>query len=170
MHIDPSEIKSIKTIGNLHDEDVKLIATKGGLYLALGKKVKDKKNHEPLAAASHPALVLHQIEKQYKKDFQPVLNKSESEQFHEVTELNCSVKGLSMFCLKKNSEIEVIVTKFGIEICKCECEINNLRELKVKKINYRPGFEPEMKDTLRSEMNNGIIEVANLQGIEIFTK
>jgi len=169
MHINPSEIKSIKTIGNLHDEDVKLVATKGGLYLALGKKLKDKKGHEPLAAASHPALVIHQIEKQFKKEFQPAMHKSETEQLHEVTELACDIKGLSMFSLKKNNELDVVIAKFGIEICKCECEING-NSLKIKKIDYRAGFEPSMKDTLRSQMNNGVAEVAKSQGIDIFTK
>jgi hypothetical protein len=169
MKIDPSEVKTIKNIGNLHGEDVKLIATKGGLYLALGRKTKGKKNHEPLAAGSHPALVLHQIEKEYKSDFQPSMTKSEEDQLHKVTELVCDVKGLSMFSLKKNIELDVVIAKFGVEICKCQCEING-NDLKIKKIDYRAGFDDSMKNVLRSEMNKGIIQSAKNQNIEGFIK
>jgi hypothetical protein len=169
MKIDPSEVKTIKNIGNLHGEEVKLVATKGGLYLALGRKSKSKKNHEPLAAGSHPALVLHQIEKEYKSDFQPSMTKSEEDQLHQVTELNCAVKGLSMFALRKNTELDIVIAKFGVEICKCECEINGV-DLKIKKIDYRTGFDSSMKDVLRTEMNKGIIQTAKDQNIESFIK
>jgi len=169
MKIDPSEVKTIKTVGNLHGDDVKMIATKGGLYLILGKKAKGKKNHEPLAAGSHPALVLHQIEKEYKSEFQPSMTKSEQDQFHQVTELVCSVKGLSMFALKKDIELDIVVAKFGVEICKCECEING-PDLKIKKIDYRAGFDDSMKDVLRSEMNKGIIQTSTIENFKGFIK
>lgn len=169
MKIDPSEVKTIKNIGNLHGEEVKMVATKGGLYLALGKKSKNKNTHEALAAGSHPALVLHQIEKEYKTDFQPSLTKSEADQLHQVTELDCDVKGLSMFALRKNIDLDIVVAKFGVEICKCVCEINE-NDLKIKKIDYRTGFDTSMKDILRLEMNKGIIQVAKSENIESFKK
>lgn len=169
MHIDPKEIKSIKTIGSLHDEDVKLVATKGGLYLALGRKSKSKKGHEALAAGSHPALVLHQIGKQFKEDFQHGINKSEDEQSFEVNELSCNIKGLSMFSIKSTSNSDIVIAKFGIEICKCECSVNG-SDLKIKKIDYKKGIDSSMKETLRSELNKGIVEFAKNEGIVNFTK
>jgi hypothetical protein len=170
MKIDPKEVKSIKTIGSLHDDDVKLVTTKGGLYLALGKKSKNNKKHDALAAGSHPALVLHQIEKEFKSEFQHAINKSESDILPEVSELNCEVKGLSMFSLKKGINIDVVVAKFGIEICKCECEISG-NNLKVKRVDYRAkAFTADVKEVLRSQMNKGIIQTAEKEGFEEIIK
>jgi len=169
VHIQPSEIKSIKEIGELNGSSIKLIATKGGLYLAIGMKDKKSKSTTPIAAGSHPALVLHQIEKEYKSEFQPSMAKSEQDQFHQVTELVCSVKGLSMFALKKDIELDIVVAKFGVEICKCECEING-PDLKIKKIDYRAGFDDSMKDVLRSEMNKGIIQTSTIENFKGFIK
>jgi hypothetical protein len=169
MKIDPSEVKTIKNIGSLHNEDVKMVATKGGLFLALGKKSKYKKDYEALAAGSHPALVMHQLEKEFKHDFHQTLAKSEADQLPEVKELDCSVKGLSMFSLKKNTDIDVVIAKFGVEVCKCECEVNG-NDLKIKKIDYRVGFTPDMKDVLRSEMNKGLIQTAKNENIDQVVK
>lgn len=169
MKIDPKEVKTVKTIGNLHDEDVKLVATKGGLYLALGRKSKGKKGHEALAAGSHPALVLHQIEKEFKNDFQPSMHKSEQDQLPHVTELPCDIKGLSMFSLKKDFKIDVVIAKFGIEVCKCECELNG-SNFKINRVDYRKGFDEGMKDILRTELNKGIYSTAKSEGFEKFIK
>lgn len=164
MHISPSEIKSIKNMGTLHDEDVKLIATKGGLFLALGKKNKDKKGHEPLAAASHPALVIHQVEKQYKKDFQPALNKSEHEQMPQVTEFDSEIRGASVFSLKKNNELDIIIAKTGIELCKCSCEISD-DCLTIKNVQYKSDMDLDM---LKSELNKSIVRIAKAENIKTF--
>lgn len=169
MNINPDEIKDIKSIGSLHDEDVKMVVTKGGLYLVLGRSSKNKKSHEALAAGSHPALVIHQIEKQFKKDFHPLINKSETEQLPEVKELDCNINGLSMFSLSKNSNTDIVITKFGIEMCKCACEIEG-ENLKIKRIDYRPGFNDQMKDSLRTELNKGVIQIAEIKGICNFIK
>ena len=169
MQIHPNEVKSVKSIGNLNGSDVKLVTTKGGLYLALGKKSKNQKDHLPLSAGSHPALVMHQLEKEFKHQFQPSIEKSDIDSLPSVTELNCNIKGLSMFTLKKNIDVDVVIAKFGVEICKCQCEVNG-NNLKIKKIDYRVGFDPSMKDTLRSELNSGIIQTAQNEGFESFIK
>ena len=38
MDILPNEIKDIKNIGRLHGDDVKMVITDGGYYIAIGKK------------------------------------------------------------------------------------------------------------------------------------
>jgi hypothetical protein len=169
MKIDPKEVKTIKNIGNLHGEEVKMVATKGGLYLALGRKLKGKKGHEALAAGSHPALVLHQIEKEYKSEFQPSITKSEHDQLPTVTELQCTIKGLSMFTLKEGTKVDVVIAKFGIEVCKCECEVDG-SDFKINRVDYRKGFDEEMKDILRNELNRGVVFSAKNEGIEKFIK
>lgn len=76
MQIKPQEIHSIEDAGTLDNSPVKMIRTKGGFYIAVGK-TKGKAQEEALAAGSHPAIVKYNVEKQYPQ-FQPAMMKSES--------------------------------------------------------------------------------------------
>lgn len=76
MQITPNEIASVEEAGELNNSPVKMIKTKGGFWIAVGKP-RGHSKEEALAAGSHPAIVKYNMEKQF-PDFQPSLMKSET--------------------------------------------------------------------------------------------
>jgi hypothetical protein len=76
MNITPNEIHSIEEAGSIDSTPVKMIRTKGGFWIAVGKP-KGKFREEALAAGSHPAIVKFNLEKQY-PGFEPAMMKSEN--------------------------------------------------------------------------------------------
>lgn len=75
MQITPNEIRSVEEAGMLDNAPVKMICTKGGFWIAVGKP-KGRFREEALAAGSHPAIVKFNLEKQF-PTFQPAMMKSE---------------------------------------------------------------------------------------------
>ena len=120
MEIKPEEVESVKIIGNLHGDDVKVVKTVGGFHVALGKK--EKGSREALAAGSHIGIVAHQIEKQFKKDFQPAIFKSEQDRLETVSEctkylpMNHQDFGLELFALNKGENYDVVLYKHGVTL------------------------------------------------------
>ncbi len=131
MEIQPNEVESVKTIGNLHGDEVKVVKTFGGFYVAVGKKTKASKKSEALAAGSHQALVSHQLGKEYGSDFEPAIFKSESDQLEKVeskTEYlpaSLIAKGVELFTLSKGSKVDFVLYKHGITIGQYSGEIEN---------------------------------------------
>lgn len=129
-NIKPEEVESIKVIGELHGEDVKVIKTIGGFFVAVGRKSKNKKTVEPLAAGSHTALVSHQLDKQFKSEFRPAMFKSESEVLPVVKEYTKKLPqelvdgGYELFTLTKNEKVNFIATKRGAEVLNFEGSIS----------------------------------------------
>ena len=125
-NIKPEEVESIKVIGELHGEDVKVIKTIGGFFCAVGRKSKSKKTVEPLAAGSHVALVAHQLDKQFKSEFRPAMFKSESEALPVVKEYTKKLPqelvdgGYELFTLTKNEKVNFVATKRGAEVLNFE--------------------------------------------------
>jgi hypothetical protein len=125
-NIKPEEVESIKVIGELHGDEVKVIKTIGGFFCAVGRKSKNKKTVEPLAAGSHVALVSHQLEKQFKNDFQPAMFKSESEVLPVVKEYTKKLPqelvdaGFELYTLTKNEKVNFVATKQGAEVVNFE--------------------------------------------------
>lgn len=64
MQITPDEIAAVEEAGMLDQSPVKLIRTKGGFWIAVGKP-KGKMGEIALAAGSHPAIVKYNLAKQY---------------------------------------------------------------------------------------------------------
>ena len=131
MEIKPEEVKQIKTIGSLHGDEVKLILTKGGFNVAVGRRNKNSKKVEALAAGSHAALVNHQLTKQFKNSFEPVLAKSESEQMEKVEDKSnllpaeISDKGIELYILSKSNKLDFVVYKHGITLGEYNTEVCN---------------------------------------------
>lgn len=160
MEIKPNEIDSIKVVGTLNGSDVKLIKTTGGFYCAVGMKSKSKKTVEPISAGSHQALVLHQIEKEFKSDFKPALMKSESEilpivkEFTEKLPHELVMSGYSVYSLTKNSEVNFIATKIGAEV------------LNIKGIVTEDGIR-DVKKVSQKEISENIGKIAKVIADEI---
>jgi len=120
MEIKPSEIASVDSLGLLDGEDVKLVRTAGGLYLAIGK-VRGKNQEEVLAAGSHPAIVRYNIEKSY-KSFQPALMKSEAVSpelvsgFSDLLPQEMRDKGYDFYVIKKSNHVDLVLTKSQLEV------------------------------------------------------
>lgn len=131
MEILPNEVKEVKTIGTLHGDDVKMVVTDGGFHVFVGKKTKSSKKSEALAAASHRALGIHQLQKEYGSDFEPAIFKSEQDQLEKVeskTEyLPASLikNGVELFTLSKGSKVDFVLYKHGITIGQYSGEIEN---------------------------------------------
>jgi hypothetical protein len=129
MEIQPNEVESVKTIGNLNGDEVKIVKTYGGFYVAVGKKKKSSKKSEALAAGSHQALVSHQLGKEYGSDFEPAIFKSEADQLEKVeakTEFlpsNLISKGVELFILSKGSNVDIVLYKRGITLGHYTAEI-----------------------------------------------
>lgn len=139
MEIRPSEVESIKVIGTLNGQEVKLIKCIGGFYCAVGAKSKNKKLVEPLAAGSHIALVAHQLEKQYKGDYHPAMFKSEAEVLPTVSEFTQKLplelvnEGYEIFTLTKNEVINLVATKLGAEVLNFSCTKSG-KSMEVEKV------------------------------------
>ncbi|HBI01517.1 MAG TPA: hypothetical protein DDY18_07820 [Flavobacterium sp.] len=131
MNILPSEVESIKVIGNLHGDDVKVVKTHGGFYVAVGKKKKSSSQAEALAAGSHQALVAHQLTKEYGADFEPAIFKSEQDQLEKVearTEYLPSemiAKGVELYILSKGNKIDFVLYKHGLTLGQYSSEIED---------------------------------------------
>jgi len=135
MQILPEEIDYIKSVGQLNGEDVKMIKTTGGFHVAIGKKSKSSKTADSLASGSHPALVMHQLESSYKKEFLPFIAKSEADQYPKVIEITDKMEfedqTLKAFILHKSENFEntdkaeVIICKHTVSIAQFEVLFKN---------------------------------------------
>jgi hypothetical protein len=121
MLIDPKQIDTVETIGELDGNPVEMARLLGGLFLVTGKP-KGKKGMEILAAASHPAIAKYQIEKNY-RDFRPALQKSEKFEPEVIglTELlpqSFKNTGHDLYLVKNEINMDFVLTKHGSEVNK----------------------------------------------------
>ena len=122
VEIKPSEIDSVDSIGDLAGEQVKLVKTKGGLYIAVGRP-RGKKKDEVIAAGSHPAIVRYNIEKAF-AEFQPTMMKSEAGEeslvagMSDLLPANMRKSGYDLYVIKKSNEVDFLLTKSQIEVIK----------------------------------------------------
>lgn len=121
MEITPQEIDSIEEAGMLDGSPVKMIRTKGGFWIAVGKP-KGKFKEEALSAGSHPAIVKFNVEKQH-PDFQPSLMKSELLSDNTIVEKHSHYlsddlrkSGHDVYSVQKGDNVEFHVTKNNINI------------------------------------------------------
>lgn len=147
MEIKPNEVEEVKVIGKLHGDEVKVIKTLGGFHVALGKKDKNSKKADALAAGSHGALVSYQIEKMYGSDFEPAIFKSEAEQLPKVEDKTAQLPdmmksaGIEMYVVSKFNNLDFIMVKNGIELAKCETESRG-SDLVIKRQVQRDSISP----------------------------
>lgn len=167
MDIRPEEIKSIKSIGTLNGDEVKLIHLHGGFNVAIGKKNKEAKKAEALAAGSHPAIVSFQLEKEFKKDFAPAIHKSEISQLEKVECYNNVVsndlvtKGIEVYTLSKDHVIDFVVTNQGIDLGVCRTRVEG-DVLKIYDTNVTDSNYP-----VETLIGKAIIKKAEKMGLKI---
>lgn len=130
MQITPSEIESVEDAGMLNGTSVKLVKTRGGFWLAVGRP-RGKLQEEALAAGSHPAIVKYNLERQH-PDFQPAMMKSELmanaskvEKHSHYLPDSLRKSGHDLYSIQTGSQIEFQVTK---QNAKVQSVIGNLEQ------------------------------------------
>lgn len=142
MEILPSEIDEVEHIGEMENDQVKLVRTVGGLYIAVGKP-KGKNKDEVLAAGSHSAIVKYNVQKNF-REFRPAMEKSEKPQ-DKVTSATSLLpaelkqKGYDLYRLEKSTGVDLLITKHNLDIAK----INLTPENGSLKISLADGLIPE---------------------------
>ena len=121
MNITPNEIAQVEEIGSLDSSPVKMIKTKGGFWIAVGKP-RGKLKEEAIAAGSHPAIVKYNMEKQH-PEFQPSLMKSEmyndganvDKHSHFLSD-DLRKSGHDIYSVQEGHKIEFHVTKHNVRV------------------------------------------------------
>lgn len=120
MNITPNEIDTIEEAGMLNNHPVKMIRTKGGFHICVGRP-KGKMKDEALGAGSHPAIVKFNIEKQY-PGFQPTMMKSEDgqrdlvEQHSHFLSDDLRKSGHDIYSVQKGTSVDFHVTKHNMKV------------------------------------------------------
>lgn len=122
MQITPEDIDHIDEAGSMNGSPVKLIRTKGGFWLAIGKR-KGKHSEEALAAGSHSAIVKYNLEKQF-PEYQPSLMKSEGaieptvDKHSHFLGDDLRKSGHDIFSIQVGNSIEFHITKENAQLAK----------------------------------------------------
>jgi len=121
MQLTPNEIDSIEEAGVLDGSPVKLLRTKGGFFMAVGKP-RGKFKDEALAAGSHPAIVKYNLERAF-PNFQPSMVKSELlsdnvkvEKHSHFLSDELRKSGHDVYSVQTNNKIEFQITKQNVKI------------------------------------------------------
>lgn len=121
MQLTPNEIDTIEDAGMLDNTMVKLIRTKGGFWIAVGRP-KGKLQEEALAAGSHPAIVKFNLERQH-PGFQPSMMKSEllsenvkvERHSHFLSDI-LRKSGHDLYSIQNGPQIEFQITKHNAKV------------------------------------------------------
>jgi hypothetical protein len=121
MQLTPNEISDIEEIGLLNGTPVKMIRTRGGFHIAVGRP-KGKMQEEALAAGSHPAIVKYNVERQH-PDFQPSMMKSELlssptkvEKHSHFLSDDLRKSGHDLYSVQSGEKIEFQITKQNAKV------------------------------------------------------
>jgi len=148
MQITPNEIHSIEEAGTLDNAPVKMIRTKGGFWIAVGKP-KGKFREEALAAGSHPAIVKFNLEKQFPA-FQAAMMKSEEFSDGTIVEKHSHFlgddlrkSGHDIYSVQDGDSVNFHITKHNLKIA----AVNGLVDkdfLIISNLNIPPEFSRGM--------------------------
>lgn len=121
MNITPNEVDTIEDAGMLDGNPVKMLRTKGGFWMAVGRP-RGRYKDEAIAAGSHPAIVKYQLEKQF-PTFQPIMMKSElsidmakvAKHSHFLSD-SLRKSGHDIFSIQTGEKIEFQITKQNVKL------------------------------------------------------
>lgn len=129
MQITPDEIDRIEEAGSMNGGPVKLVRTKGGFWIAIGRK-KGKNSEEALTAGSHSAIVKYNMEKQF-PDYQPSLMKSEgavqpivNKHSHFLSD-DLQKSGHDIFSIQTGPSVEFHITHGHSQLAKVNGTLDN---------------------------------------------
>ena len=162
--IDPKEVDTIDVIGKLNGSDVKLVRTKGGFHVAIGKATRSGQE-TALSAGSHPAIVKYNVEKAY-PSFELSMAKSESEQGPEVRDLSSGFRkeiydlGYGLYSLTKGEAVEFRVTKHDVDMGSIGASVEG-DTLSIKNKSIRKSMIPA---GLRKSIAEDIAKIVSAHG------
>lgn len=171
MDLKSEDVAEITEVGELHGDKVKMIKTHGGLNVLVGKKNKNSKKPDALAAASHRALAIHQLEKMYGNDFRPAMMKSESEQIESVEEFSVSSEmnkdHLEIHSISKNNEVDFVVSRFGLVLSTYKCDVtkNQLNLVSYAKIKKAQDVLDKNSEEIARSIKDAMVNYTNLRGM-----
>jgi len=116
----PSDIDKVEDAGMMNGQKVKLLRGKGGLWLATGI-LKGQQAPSVLGAASHPAILKFNLEKQY-PEFQPSMLKSESfndalvDKHSHFLSNDLRKSGHDVYSVQNGPSVEFHVTKHNVKV------------------------------------------------------
>jgi hypothetical protein len=130
MNITPDEIDIVEEAGMLDGGPVKMIRTKGGFWIAVGKP-RGKFKEEAIAAGSHPAIVKYNVEKQF-PGFQPAMMKSEyfsdgavvDKHSHFLSE-PLRKSGHDVYSVQVGGDVNFMVTRNGLNVYSVDGQLRN---------------------------------------------
>jgi hypothetical protein len=177
VEIKQDEIKEVKKIGKLNGDDVKIIALKGGFHIGMGKKEKNSNKVDILAVGSHPALIHHQISKQYPNSFEQTLQKSESNLLPSIEEhsqfldkKHRDLLGLDIYVMKKNEEVQFKITQHNLDVFTINAkESNGTLELNKTEKHSKTLNNMDIKDLSKS-LEKSIQQYAKKHNVSIKKK
>lgn len=111
--LNPQDVESIEVVGKLHGDDVKMIKTKGGYHMFVGRRAPHSEE-SVLTGSSHRAIGLHNLSKNY-QNFQQTLKKSEEESLPIVRAMG-EKHGYDIYSLEKGEDVLVSACKHGVEV------------------------------------------------------
>ena len=111
--VDPKDVESCEVVGQLNGNDVKMLKTKGGFHLFVGKP-KSNGKEVVLAGTSHRAIGLYKLKKEH-NGFQQTLQKSESDLLPQVKELQSNSK-YDLYTLENNGYKAICAYNCGVEV------------------------------------------------------
>jgi hypothetical protein len=130
MQLTPNEIDSVEDMGVLDGNPIKLLRTKGGFFMAIGKP-RGKYRDEALAAGSHPAIVKYNLERAY-PNFQPAMMKSELLSDNSKVErhshfLSDSLRksGHDVYSVQNGDRVEFQITKQNTKLYSVESQLKD---------------------------------------------
>jgi hypothetical protein len=143
MQISSDEIDSIEEAGSMDGHPVKLLRTKGGLFIAVGTP-RGKFREEALTAGSHPAIVRYNLEKQY-PSFHAAMMKSETLIVPVVTkhsgmlEQSLLKSGHDIYAVQSGNNVEFQITKQDIKIGNVKANVEG-SDLVIKEMSMQKQF------------------------------
>lgn len=172
MEILPEEVESVKVLGKLFDNDVKMVKTFGGFHLAVGKKHKNSSKAEAITGGSHPAIVAHQLAKQYGSDFVPALFKSEQDQLDQLEDNSQFLSsdmlknGIELYTLHKNNEYKFVLYKNGVTLGLYKADLDN-QEMVIKAKFFKSEIKTYKEDSAKAlaKALNRVVYSKKLKGI-----
>jgi hypothetical protein len=136
MNLTPNDIDIIENGGMLDGQDVKLVRTRGGFWMAVAK-------NKVLTGGSHPAIVKYTISKMY-PSFQPAMCKSQEYGADALVEKHSHFlsdalrkSGHDIYSVQQGNDVEFHITKNNFKISSLAATLNedalNVNELKFPK-------------------------------------
>lgn len=130
MKLTEKDISSIENFGELNGKELKLIRTKGGFNIVMGKRPGSKED-ECLTAGSHIAICRFNLIKQY-KGYAPAMMKSSLYNDSAVVESHSHFlsddlrkSGHEIHSIQSDNQISFCITKHGLKVADVETYIQD---------------------------------------------